>query len=63
MPVITGAAGAGKITVCRALAGQPGIVVIVAAELVGTGAQNRRLYEARGLLEPERSDGAALQRR
>jgi hypothetical protein len=31
--------------------------ISVAAELVGTGAQNLRLYEARGLLEPERTDG------
>jgi DNA-binding transcriptional MerR regulator len=31
--------------------------ISVAAELVGTGAQNLRLYEARGLLEPERTAG------
>ena len=31
--------------------------ISVAAELVGTGVQNLRLYEARGLLEPERTDG------
>ncbi len=31
--------------------------ISVAADLVGTRAQNLRLYEARGLLEPERSDG------
>lgn len=31
--------------------------ISVAAELVGTGAQNLRLYEARGLLEPERTEG------
>jgi len=31
--------------------------ISVAAELVGTGAQNLRLYEARGLLEPERTGG------
>jgi MerR family transcriptional regulator/heat shock protein HspR len=31
--------------------------ISVAAELVGTGAQNLRLYEARGLLEPERTQG------
>lgn len=31
--------------------------ISVAAELVGTGIQNLRLYEARGLLEPERTDG------
>ena len=31
--------------------------ISVAAELVGIGVQNLRLYEARGLLEPERTDG------
>jgi MerR family transcriptional regulator/heat shock protein HspR len=31
--------------------------ISVAAELVGTGVQNLRLYEARGLLEPQRTDG------
>ena len=31
--------------------------ISVAAELVGTGAQNLRAYEARGLLEPERTEG------
>ena len=31
--------------------------ISVAAELVGMGAQNLRLYEARGLLEPARTDG------
>jgi DNA-binding transcriptional MerR regulator len=31
--------------------------ISVAAELVGTGVQNLRAYEARGLLEPERSEG------
>ena len=31
--------------------------ISVAAELVGTGVQNLRLYEARGLLEPERTVG------
>ncbi|MGI8665249.1 MAG: MerR family transcriptional regulator [Jatrophihabitans sp.] len=31
--------------------------ISVAAELVGTGVQNLRLYEARGLLEPERTKG------
>nr|WP_245679737.1 MerR family transcriptional regulator [Arthrobacter cupressi] len=29
----------------------------VAAELVGTGQQNLRLYERKGLLTPERTDG------
>ena len=38
--------------------GQRGVYGIsVAAELVGMGAQNLRLYEARGLLEPDRTDG------
>jgi DNA-binding transcriptional MerR regulator len=31
--------------------------ISVAAELVGSGAQNLRLYEARGLLAPVRTDG------
>src|SRR5689334_21516868 len=31
--------------------------ISVAAELVGMGVQNLRMYEARGLLEPERTDG------
>jgi MerR family transcriptional regulator/heat shock protein HspR len=31
--------------------------ISVAAELVGTGVQNLRAYEARGLLEPDRTDG------
>ena len=31
--------------------------ISVAAELVGMGVQNLRAYEARGLLEPERTDG------
>lgn len=31
--------------------------ISVAAELVGMGVQNLRLYEARGLLEPDRSAG------
>lgn len=31
--------------------------ISVAAELVGMGVQNLRLYEARGLLQPERTDG------
>ncbi|MFC7491173.1 MULTISPECIES: MerR family transcriptional regulator [unclassified Knoellia] len=40
------------------VAGDKGVYSIsVAAELVGTGAQNLRLYEARGLLEPDRTDG------
>ena len=31
--------------------------ISVAAELVGTGAQNLRLYERKGLLEPGRTEG------
>lgn len=31
--------------------------ISVAADLVGMGVQNLRLYETRGLLEPERTDG------
>ncbi len=31
--------------------------ISVAAELVGTGVQNLRLYESRGLVEPRRTDG------
>jgi MerR family transcriptional regulator, heat shock protein HspR len=31
--------------------------ISVAAELAGMGTQNLRLYERRGLLEPDRTDG------
>ena len=31
--------------------------ISVAAELVGMGPQNLRLYESRGLLDPERTEG------
>jgi DNA-binding transcriptional MerR regulator len=31
--------------------------ISAAADLVGMGVQNLRLYEARGLLEPDRTDG------
>jgi DNA-binding transcriptional MerR regulator len=31
--------------------------ITIAADLVGTGVQNLRLYEARGLIEPARTDG------
>ena len=31
--------------------------ITTAAELVGMGVQNLRLYEARGLLTPQRTDG------
>jgi DNA-binding transcriptional MerR regulator len=38
--------------------GERGVYGIsVAAELVGMGVQNLRLYEARGLLEPDRTEG------
>jgi DNA-binding transcriptional MerR regulator len=38
--------------------GERGVYGIsVAAELVGMGVQNLRAYEARGLLEPERTQG------
>ena len=35
--------------------------ISVAADLVGMGVKNLRLYEARGLLEPERTDGGTWQ--
>lgn len=31
--------------------------ISVAADLVGTGVQNLRVYERRGLVEPERTEG------
>jgi MerR family transcriptional regulator/heat shock protein HspR len=31
--------------------------ISVAADLVGTGVQNLRVYESRGLVEPERTSG------
>ena len=31
--------------------------ISVAADLVGTGVQNLRVYERRGLVEPQRTDG------
>ncbi len=38
--------------------GERGVYGIsVAAELVGMGVQNLRLYESRGLVDPERTDG------
>jgi MerR family transcriptional regulator/heat shock protein HspR len=37
---------------CRGVYG-----ISTAAELVGMGPQNLRLYEARGLLDPDRTDG------
>jgi MerR family transcriptional regulator/heat shock protein HspR len=35
--------------------------ISVVAELLGTGQQNIRLYERRGLLTPERTDGGTRQ--
>jgi MerR family transcriptional regulator/heat shock protein HspR len=37
--------------------GVPPYAISVAAELVGTGQQNLRLHERRGLLEPDRTGG------
>jgi MerR family transcriptional regulator, heat shock protein HspR len=41
--------------------GRPLYAISVVAELVGTGQQNIRLYERRGLLTPERTDGGTRQ--
>lgn len=38
-------------------AGRGVYAISIAAELVGTGVQNLRVYERRGLLEPSRTDG------
>lgn len=39
-------------------ASERGVYAIsVAAELLGMGAQNLRLYEARGLVQPDRTEG------
>ena len=50
----------------KRMANQRGIgrglyAISVAAELVGTGQQNIRLYERRGLLTPERTNGGTRQ--
>ena len=38
--------------------GRTGVYAIsVAAQLVGTGVQNLRVYERRGLVEPQRTEG------
>ncbi len=37
--------------------GHPVYAISVAAELVGTGVQNLRVYERRGLVDPLRTDG------
>ncbi|GAB16372.1 putative MerR family transcriptional regulator [Arthrobacter globiformis NBRC 12137] len=42
-------------------AGRRLYAISVVAELVGTGQQNIRLYERRGLLTPERTDGGTRQ--
>ncbi|HTR68593.1 MAG TPA: MerR family transcriptional regulator [Mycobacteriales bacterium] len=42
---------------CRPAADRGVYGITVAAELVGMAAQNLRMYEARGLLEPSRTDG------
>ena len=36
---------------------RPVFAISVAAELVGTGIQNLRVYERRGLVEPQRTEG------
>lgn len=38
-------------------ADRPVFAISVAAELVGTGIQNLRAYERRGLVEPQRTSG------
>lgn len=38
-------------------ASRPVFAISVAAELAGTGIQNLRAYERRGLVEPERTSG------
>ncbi|MFP3462299.1 MerR family transcriptional regulator [Arthrobacter globiformis] len=45
----------------RGSAGRGLYAISVVAELVGTGQQNIRLYERRGLLTPERTDGGTRQ--
>src|SRR6201989_1265126 len=49
--------GRGAVTVPRPDDERGVYGISVAAELVGTGVQNLRAYEARGLLEPDRTDG------
>jgi MerR family transcriptional regulator, heat shock protein HspR len=49
--------GRGEVTVPRPDDERGVYGISVAAELVGTGVQNLRAYEARGLLEPERTEG------
>lgn len=45
----------------RDSAGRRLYAISVVAELVGTGQQNIRLYERRGLLTPERTEGGTRQ--
>lgn len=45
----------------RDRAGRRLYAISVVAELVGTGQQNIRLYERRGLLTPERTEGGTRQ--
>ncbi|WP_157365157.1 MerR family transcriptional regulator [Arthrobacter sp. QXT-31] len=45
----------------RDSAGRGLYAISVVAELVGTGQQNIRLYERRGLLTPERTEGGTRQ--
>src|SRR4029079_17307189 len=49
--------GRGAVGGSKPDAAQGGYGISVAAELVGTGVQNLRSYEAHGLLEPERTAG------
>jgi DNA-binding transcriptional MerR regulator len=54
---ITGRKGHGAVTVPRPDDARGVYGISVAAELVGMGVQTLRLYEARGLLDPERTGG------
>src|SRR6478752_4868164 len=54
---ITGRKGHGAVTVPRPDDARGVYGISVAAELVGMGVQPLRLYEARGLLDPERTGG------
>src|SRR4051794_36968945 len=55
---VLGAKEGGGSTVRRDDAREQGVYAIsVAAELTGAGVQNLRVYERRGLVEPQRTDG------
>src|SRR6478672_6934851 len=54
---ITGRKRHGAVTVPRPDDARGVYGISVAAELVGMGVQTLRLYEARGLLDPERTGG------